>query len=79
MRIGKPGFKADLQTLLDSEQLKKLEGELAAVEAPTEKELPRLKDKMRLQIMDDLKKANMNVSDDDIQGLLKLNAADDIN
>lgn len=78
-KIGKPSFNADLQALLSGEQLKKLESELAALDTPAEKQMPRVKDEMRRQIVGDLKKEKMNVSDDDIQGLLKLNAADDIN
>ncbi len=78
-KIGKPGFNADLQALLNSEQLKKLEAELASLDTPAAKEMPRVKDELRRQIVGDLKKEKMKVSDDDIQGLLKLNAADDIN
>lgn len=72
-------FNPDIRTMFSAEQLDKLKKELGiANETAEERAMPELKDKLRKKIVQDLaaKKAGQPAPDD-IQGLLRSNAAAD--
>jgi len=71
-------FNAGLDSVLSSDQMERLQKEIAELYEPEEREMPKVKDEMRKQIVQDLKKQKMNVKDDDIQGLLRMSAEEDI-
>lgn len=72
-------FNSDIRAMFSAEQLQKLKSELGIKETPEDKAMPALKDEMRKKIVRDLAQKNSSVKQDDIQGLLRANAAKDVN
>jgi len=73
-------FNPDLRAVFSEPQLAKLREELKLVETAEDKAMPAIKNELRRKIVQDLAQKKIEkVPADDIQAILKMNAAEDFN